>query len=95
MRASSRSSRRHGVQGPKIACFNRARTPLGVEWDALIAALQVYVDKFVAPPRKNGLPAKTAAATAPGSGRRDACGAATKPSCYPLSSSQCCPAVPS
>lgn len=41
--------RAYGTMGPKIACFNRAKTPLGVEWDSLIAALQVYVDKHVAP----------------------------------------------
>lgn len=34
---------------PTIACFNKAITPLGVEFNALIAALQVYVDKHVAP----------------------------------------------
>jgi hypothetical protein len=34
---------------PTIACFNHAVTPLGVDLDALIAALQVYVDKHVAP----------------------------------------------
>jgi hypothetical protein len=34
---------------PTIACFNKAITPLGVDFDALIAALQVYVDKHVAP----------------------------------------------
>jgi hypothetical protein len=34
---------------PTIACFNQATTPLGVNFNALIAALQTYVDKFVAP----------------------------------------------
>ncbi|HEX3105391.1 MAG TPA: hypothetical protein VHQ22_13175, partial [Terriglobales bacterium] len=34
---------------PTIACFNKAVTPLGVDFDALIAALQVYVDRHVAP----------------------------------------------
>jgi len=34
---------------PTIACFNRAHTALGVDFDALIAAMQVYVDKFVMP----------------------------------------------
>ena len=34
---------------PTIACFNKAVTPLGVDLDALIAALQVYVDKHIAP----------------------------------------------
>ena len=29
---------------PKIACFNRAKTPLGVDFDDLIAAMQKYVD---------------------------------------------------
>jgi hypothetical protein len=33
---------------PAIACFNKATTPLGVEFPALIAALQVYVDQYVA-----------------------------------------------
>ena len=34
---------------PTIACFNKATVALGVDFDALIAAMQVYVDKFVAP----------------------------------------------
>jgi hypothetical protein len=34
---------------PTIACFNQARTPLGVGLDSLIAAMQEYVDKHVAP----------------------------------------------
>ena len=34
---------------PTIACFNKATVALGVELDALIGAMQVYVDKFVAP----------------------------------------------
>jgi hypothetical protein len=34
---------------PTIACFNKAKTPLGVDFDALIAAMQVFVDRFVAP----------------------------------------------
>jgi hypothetical protein len=34
---------------PTIACFNRAKTPLGVDFDKLIAAMQVYVDRYVAP----------------------------------------------
>jgi hypothetical protein len=34
---------------PKIACFNKAATPLGVDFDALIAAMQVFVDQYVAP----------------------------------------------
>ena len=34
---------------PTIACFNKSTVPLGVDFDALIAAMQVYVDKFVAP----------------------------------------------
>jgi hypothetical protein len=34
---------------PTIACFNKAITPLRVDFDALIAALQLYVDKHVAP----------------------------------------------
>jgi hypothetical protein len=34
---------------PTIACFNHATTPLGVEFDALIPALQNYVTHHVAP----------------------------------------------
>jgi hypothetical protein len=34
---------------PTIACFNKAATPLGVDFDKLIAAMQEYVDKHVAP----------------------------------------------
>jgi hypothetical protein len=34
---------------PTIACFNRATVPLGVDFDALIAAMQVFVDEHVAP----------------------------------------------
>ncbi len=34
---------------PKIAVFNKAKTPLGVDLDALIAAMQEYIDKFIVP----------------------------------------------
>jgi hypothetical protein len=34
---------------PTIACFNKATTPLGVDLDALIAAMQLYVDQNVVP----------------------------------------------
>ena len=34
---------------PTIACFNKATIALGVDFDALIRAMQVYVDKYVAP----------------------------------------------
>ncbi|HET7200678.1 MAG TPA: hypothetical protein VFI80_07695 [Burkholderiales bacterium] len=34
---------------PTIACFNKASTPLGVDLDALIAAMQTFVDQYVAP----------------------------------------------
>ena len=34
---------------PTIACFNKATVPLGVDLDKLIAAMQEYVDKHVAP----------------------------------------------
>jgi hypothetical protein len=34
---------------PTIACFNKASTPLGVDLDALIAAMQAYIDLHVAP----------------------------------------------
>jgi hypothetical protein len=38
----------HGIV-PTIACVNEATTPLRVELDELIAAMQEYVDKHVAP----------------------------------------------
>ncbi len=34
---------------PKIACFNQATVPLGVDFDKLISAMQKYIDKYVAP----------------------------------------------
>src|SRR6266852_487572 len=34
---------------PTIACFNKATVALGVDFDTLIAAMQVFVDKHVAP----------------------------------------------
>jgi len=34
---------------PKIVCFNRAKTPLGVDLGKLVHALQAYVDTCVAP----------------------------------------------
>ena len=34
---------------PRIACFNRANTPLGVDFAALIAAMQKFVDRHLAP----------------------------------------------
>ncbi|HYS77852.1 MAG TPA: hypothetical protein VEO94_03375 [Candidatus Dormibacteraeota bacterium] len=34
---------------PTIACFNKATMALGVDFDALIAAMQVFVDRHVAP----------------------------------------------
>ena len=34
---------------PAIACFNKATTPLGVDLDALIAAMQEYINQHVAP----------------------------------------------
>ena len=34
---------------PTIACFNKATDPLGVDFDALIAAMQAYVDQYVVP----------------------------------------------
>src|SRR5882762_3750917 len=34
---------------PKIAVFNNATIPLGVDLDDLIAAMQVYIDKFIVP----------------------------------------------
>ncbi|MGH9546706.1 MAG: hypothetical protein ACRD23_15985 [Terriglobales bacterium] len=44
---------------PSIACFNKATIALGVDFDDLIAAMQVYVDKYVAPVW--GTPAKLVA----------------------------------
>lgn len=34
---------------PTIACFNKATTPLGVDFGALVAAMQAFVDQHVAP----------------------------------------------
>jgi hypothetical protein len=34
---------------PTIACFNNATTPLGVDLDALIVAMQAFVDEHVVP----------------------------------------------
>ena len=48
-------------QIPTIACFNRAKTPLGVDLDALIAALQKFVDTCVVPVW--GTPAKLVRST--------------------------------
>jgi len=36
-------------EAPRIAVFNKATTPLGVDLDKLIAALQVYVDQHIVP----------------------------------------------
>src|ERR1039458_2598146 len=32
---------------PKIACFNCAKSPMGVDFDALIAAMQKFVDEHL------------------------------------------------
>jgi hypothetical protein len=34
---------------PTIACFNKAKTPLGIDFDTLISAMQAYVEQYVAP----------------------------------------------
>jgi hypothetical protein len=34
---------------PRIACFNQAKTPMGVDFDALVAAMQKFVDEHFAP----------------------------------------------
>ena len=34
---------------PTIACFNKATVPLGVDLDALIAAMQIFVNTYVVP----------------------------------------------
>ena len=46
---------------PRIACFNKATTPLGVDFDALIAAMQAFIDNDVAPVW--GTPAKLVKST--------------------------------
>src|SRR5438105_8861083 len=46
---------------PTIACFNKAKTPLGVDLDKLIAGMQEYVNKYVAPVW--GTPAKLVKST--------------------------------
>ena len=48
-------------QIPTIACFNRAKTPLGLDLDKLIPALQKFVDTCVAPAW--GTPVKLVRAT--------------------------------
>jgi len=37
------------VHVPTIVCVNHATAPLGVDFDALIAAMQIFIDKHVAP----------------------------------------------
>ncbi len=46
---------------PSIACFNKAATPLGVDFDALIAAMQKFIDDDVVPVW--GTPAKLVKST--------------------------------
>lgn len=48
-------------QVPTIACFNKATTPLEVDFDALIAAMQDYVDNDIVPVW--GTPAKLVKST--------------------------------
>jgi hypothetical protein len=48
-------------QIPTIACFNRAKTPLGFDLDKLLAALQKFVDTLVVPVW--GTPAKLVKST--------------------------------
>jgi hypothetical protein len=48
---------------PRIVCVNKAKTPLGVGFDLLIAALQKYVDEHLAPVW--GTPAKLVRTTKP------------------------------
>jgi hypothetical protein len=59
-RLSSRPSEYHQPV-PTIVCFNRAKTPLGVDFDALIAAMQKFVDEHLAPVW--GTPAKLVKST--------------------------------
>jgi hypothetical protein len=46
---------------PSIACFNKAATPLGVDFDALIAAMQAFIDDDIVPVW--GTPAKLVKST--------------------------------
>jgi hypothetical protein len=46
---------------PTIACFNKSTVPLGVDFDALIAAMQVFIDDHVVPVW--GTPAKLVKST--------------------------------
>jgi hypothetical protein len=46
---SSRRTPRHPHRVPIIACFNQAKTPLGVNFDALVVAMQKFVDRHLAP----------------------------------------------
>jgi len=46
---------------PRIACFNKATVPLGVDFTALIKAMQAYVDQHIAPVW--GTPAKLVKST--------------------------------
>jgi len=48
-------------QIPTVACFNRAKTPIGLDLDKLIAALQKFVDTCVVPVW--GTPAKLVRST--------------------------------
>jgi hypothetical protein len=48
IRKSARTPSRHN-HVPTIACFNRAKTPLGVDFDALVVAMQKFVDEHFAP----------------------------------------------
>jgi len=49
MKKISMRPRSDKTRVPKIACFNTAKTPLGVDLDLLISAMQKYVDECVAP----------------------------------------------
>ena len=49
--------------GPRIACINKAKIPLGVDFDKLIAVLQIYVNKCLVPAW--GTPARLFKATKP------------------------------
>jgi hypothetical protein len=50
-------------KAPTVACINRAETPLGVDFDKLVRALQKYVDHHLAPVWRT--PAKLVKATKP------------------------------
>jgi len=60
MKKHIRAAFAHG-QVPTIACINKARTPLGVDFDQLVKALQKFADEYFTPVW--GTPARLVKAT--------------------------------